>query len=155
MTTAILAMPRVLAALRDLLVHDAQLAARLSTAPAEFGGGPAVYTEGVVPPKARTDYLTLGPFTERSESTMGSGPKWGSALTTQIKLVTLSADVSKNLLTLDRLVALLHLQTLTVADYRHAWCTLDVIVDAYEETMTGEVLRHYPTLWSIHVGQQP
>ena len=155
MSTAILAMPRVLAAVRELLVNDAQLTVRLSTAPTALGGGPAIYTEGVVPPEALSDYLTIGRFTERSASTPCDGPKWGSHLTMQLKLVTLSADVGMNLMTLDRIVALLHFAILDVADYTSSWAVLDVIVDAYEETVSGKVLRHYPTLWSIHVGQQP
>ena len=119
---ALLATPRVLEALRLRLLADALLTARLATAPENIGGGPAIYTSGKVPADARTDYLVIGPFTERDASTMGDGEKWGSDLTTAIKLVTLSEDETANLGTMDRLVALLHGQPLTVRDYRSGTC---------------------------------
>jgi len=150
---ALLAIPRVLTALRTILLNDAQLVARLATAPASVGGGPAIYTEGAVPADAVTDYLTIGSFTERDESTMGRGRKWGSALTAQIKLVTRKPDVGANLMTVDRVIALLHGVPLTVADYSHGSCALEVVVDAYDEKYAGIVYRHYPTLWNIRVGQ--
>jgi hypothetical protein len=150
---ALLAQPRVLKALRGLLLGDATLTARLSTVPANLGGGPAIYTESYVPPTATTDYLTIGPFTERSESGMGGGAKWGSALTTQIKLVSMHPDIGHCLGTLDRLMALLHGVPLTVDDYSHGWCLLSLVVDAYSEKLAGGVYWHYPTLWEIHVGQ--
>jgi len=150
---AILAIPRVLAAVRLVLMNDAQLVARLASAPTALGGGPAIYSEGAVPDAARPDYLTIGPFSERSEATMGSGRKWGSDLAMPIKLVTQNLDVGHSLATLDRLVALLHGVRLTVEDYSHGSCVLEVVVDAYAEKYAGIVTLHYPTVWTIHVGQ--
>jgi hypothetical protein len=150
---ALLAIPRVLAAVRLLLLNDAALAARLATVPAALGGGPAIYSEGAVPEGARPPFLTIGPFSETSESTMGSGRKWGSDVAMPIKLVTQSTDVGANLMTLDRLVVLLQGTRLTVADYSHATCLLAVIVDAYSDKYAGLVTLHYPTVWTMHVGQ--
>jgi hypothetical protein len=70
-----------------------------------------------------------------------------------VKLVTQSLDVGTSLTTIDHLVALLHGVQLTVMDYSHASCALEVIVDAYAEKYAGVVLLHYPTVWTIHVGQ--
>jgi len=150
---AILAIPRVLAAVRLVLLNDAQLVARLATAPASVGGGPAIYTEGAVPAEARSDFLTIGPFSESNESTMGSGRKWGSDLSMTTKLVTQSVDVGQSLMTLDRLVALLHGVPLVVEDYGHGMCLLSVIVDGYSEKYAGIVTQHYPTIFTVHVGQ--
>jgi hypothetical protein len=139
---ALLAQPRVLA--------------RLATVPPLLGTGPGIYTDGVVPADARTDYLTLGPFTERPDLTMGrtDSAKWGSVLTTQVKLVTRSPDVGWHLATLDLIVAALHGVSLPVADYTHGECALEVVVDSYDEKIAGVVFWHYPTLWQIRVGQQ-
>ena len=153
MTVALLALPRVLEALRLILLGDAILTGQLATAPAALGGGPAIYTDGVVPAGATPPYLTLGPFTERSESTLGGARRWGSVLTTQIKLVTTSPDIGASLATIDRIVALLHDVPLTVRDYSHGSCALQVLVDAFDEKVAGIVWRHYPTLWEVHVGQ--
>jgi hypothetical protein len=150
---ALLAIPRVLAAVRARLLADAALVARLGSAPPELGGGPAIYSEGAVPDAARPPFLTLGPFSETDESTMGDGAKWGSDVRMPIKLVTQSTDVGANLWTLDRLVALLHGTRLTVADYDHASCALEVVVDAYSDKFAGLVTLHYPTVWAVHVGQ--
>jgi hypothetical protein len=150
---AVLAIPRVLEALRLRLLNDSALVGRLASAPAAVGGGPAIYTEGVVPADATTDYLTIGPFTERSDATMGDGAKWGSELTAAIKLVTYSRDVGHSLATIDRLVALLHGTTLPVTDYTAGWVLLSVIADAYSELQAGQVLMHYPTIWQIRVHQ--
>ena len=148
-----LAIPRVLAAVRAVLLGDAALIARLATAPATAGGGPGIYNETLVPPDARTDYLTIGPFTERSDSTMGTGRKWGSELTMQVKLVTMSKNISATLGTVDRVVALLHGVPLTVADYASGICLLDVVVDAYSELVAGQQMLHYPALFRVLVHQ--
>ena len=150
---ALLAIPRVLAALRTILLNDAQLVAGLATAPAAVGGGPAIYTEGAVPDNAAMPFLTIGPFTEADDSTMGSGRKWGSSLTTPVKLVTTSSDVGVNYATVDRVVALLHGTALAVADYSHCMCLLEVVVDSYQEKFAGIVYRHYPVMFTIKVGQ--
>jgi len=152
---ALLAIPRVLAAVRLLLLNDAALVAQLATAPAANGGGPAIYSEGAVPEAARPPYLTIGPFSERSESTMGGGRKWASDLAMPVKLVTQNQNVGTNLATLDRLVVLLHGTRLTVADYDHASSVLEVVVDAYSEKYAGLVTLHYPTIWTVRVGQVP
>lgn len=150
---ALLATPRVLAALRTRLLGDAALVARLADAPTNVGGGPAIYTEGLVPADARTDYLVVGSFTERDHSTMGDGAKWGSELTAMTKLITLSQDAGQSYGTLDRLMALLHGTTLTVEDYASGCVLLETLVDAYEEWVGGKKLLHYPILWRIYVNQ--
>ena len=151
---ALLAIPRVLAAVRLLLLGDAALVSTLADAPPENGGGPGIYSEGAVPEAARPPYLTIGPFSERSEATMGDGRKWASELAMPVKLVTQNQDVGTNLLTLDRLVVLLHGTRLQVQDYSHATSVLEVVVDGYSEKYAGIVTLHYPTVWTIHVGQQ-
>jgi hypothetical protein len=150
---AILAVPRVLVALRARLMGDSALVALLSTAPEDEGGGPAIYTEGQVPEDARTDYLTVGPFVERSDSTMGDGRKWGSELTVTIKLVTMRSDVHRCLMTVDRVIALLHGTPLVVEDYAAGSIALSVMVEAYEELVGGVEVTHYPTLWTVRVHQ--
>lgn len=153
MIPAILATPRVLASLRAVLLADATLTARLATVPAANGGGPAIYTEGYVPADARTDYLVIGPFTERSTPTMGDGYRWGSELTTVIKLVSMNSNLSTCLATIDRVVALLQAVPLTVQDYAHGMAVLDVSVDAYSELIAGVPVWHFPTLWTVRVHQ--
>ena len=153
MSVATLATPRVLAALRARLLADAELCAGLSEAPENLGGGPAIYTTGMVPAEARTDYLVIGPFTERDASTMGEG--WGSDLTTAIKLVTQSEDVTRNLATMDRLMGLLHGKPLTVTGYASGYLLLSVMADNYTEWLSGKKLVHYPSLWEVHVSQVP
>jgi len=150
---ALLAIPRVLAAMRAVLRNDAPLVAGLAIAPASVGGGPAIYSEGSVPDGAEMPFLTIGPFTEADDSTMGSGRKWGSTLTTPVKLVTTSPDVAVNYTTVDRVVALLHGTALTVADYSQGMCLLEVVVDSYQEKLAGVVYRHYPVMFTIKVGQ--
>jgi hypothetical protein len=153
MMPAILAIPRVLTVLRQILLADAALTSRLSTAPPALGGGPAIYTEGAVPEGATMPYLTLGPFTERSESTMGDGAKWASAVTTTTKLVTKSQDITRNLETVECVVRLLHGTPLTVEDYAAGISVLDLVVDGYQELVGPDVILHYPTLWTVHVHQ--
>jgi len=151
---ALLAIPRVLAAVRQVLLADAALVARIGTAPPAVGGGPAIYSEGAVPEGARPPFLTIGPFTERSEATMGSGRKWASEVGMPIKLVTHDLNVGFNLLTLDRLAVVLYGVPLPVADYSHSSCVLEVIIDAYSDKYAGLVTLHYPTMWTVRVGQQ-
>jgi hypothetical protein len=148
---AILATPRVLAALRALLLADATLTARLAKVPGTTT--PAIYTEGYVPADARTDYLVIGPFTERSTPTMGDGYRWGSELTLPIKLVTQNANLSVCHGTIDRIVALLHGVPLTVQDYAHGMALLETTVDAYSELIAGVKVWHFVTLWNVAVHQ--
>jgi hypothetical protein len=150
---AILATPRVLAAMRAVLLADATLTARLATVPTANGGGPAIYTEGHVPADARTDYLVIGPFTERPTPTMGDVDRWGSELTTVIKLVTMNPNLTTCLGTVDRVIALLYGVPLTVQDYAHGQVLLETVVDAYHELVAGIPFWHYPTLWLIRVHQ--
>jgi len=150
---ALSAVPRVLKAVRVLLLADATLTARLATAPASVGGGPAIYTEGYVPPDARTDYLTIGPFTEVPDLTMGSGRRWGSVVTFTTKLVTVSRDLGASLMTVDRLVVLLHGVPLTVDDYAAGSCVLETSVEAYQEMIAGAQYSHYPAIWRVRVHQ--
>jgi hypothetical protein len=150
---AVSAVPRVLKAVRALLCADATLTARLTAAPAAMGGGPGIYTEGYVPAEARTDYLTIGPFTEVDDSTMGDGAKWGSNVTMQTKLVTQSRDIGYSLGTVDRLMALLHGVPLTVDDYAAAGCQLETGIGVYEEMVAGTQYRHYPQIWRVRVHQ--
>jgi hypothetical protein len=152
---AILATGRVLGALRARLLGDAALVARLADAPAAVGGGPGIYTEGAVPSEAEMDYLTIGSFTERDDSTMGDEAKWGSELTAMIKLFTMSRDIGHALGTMDRLMALLHGTPLTVADYAAGSVMLSLMVDAYEESLSGRMVTHYPSLWTVRVSQVP
>ena len=146
---ALLATGRVLKVVRALLKADAALVARLSAAPASVGGGPGIYSEGYVPPDARTDYLTIGPFTEVADDTMGGG--WGSNLTMQIKLVTVSRDIGYALGTVDRLMALLHGVPLTVPDYTAGSCQLETVIDAFQQMVAGLQYTHYPTIWRVRV----
>ena len=150
---AVLAVPRVLASVRAVLLGDATLTGRLATAPATAGGGPAIFNEGLVPADARTDFLTIGPFTERSDSTMGDGRKWGSELTMQIKLVTMSKNLSQVLGTVDRMIALLHGVNLTVADYASGMCLLDLMIENYSELVAGQQVMHYPAIFRVLVHQ--
>ena len=154
-TLAPLAVPRILKAVRALLLADDLLTTRLATAPPNMGGGPAIYTEGYVPADARTDYLTIGPFTEISDSTMGTGAHWGSNVTMQTRLTTQSKDIGYSLDTVDRLTALLHGVPLTVADYHSGQSMLDMMVGVYEELLAGAQYRHYPLIWRIRVHQSP
>ena len=153
MIPAILATPRVLASLRAVLLADATLTARLATVPAANGGGPAIYTEGYVPADARTDYLVIGPFTERSTPGMGDGHRWGSDLTTVIKLVTMNSNLSVCYGTVERMIALLHGVPLKVADYDHGMALLETTVDAYSELIAGVPVWHLATLWNVGVQQ--
>jgi hypothetical protein len=148
-TLALSAVPRVLKAVRAILLNDVPLTDRLTTAP---GGGPAIYTEGYVPPGARTDYLTIGAFTEVPDNTMGSGLHWGSNLTFQIKLVTQNLDVGYSLDTVDRLMALLN-GPLTVDDYAAGSIGLDSAVPAMQELLAGQSYMHYPTIFRVWVTQ--
>lgn len=150
---AISGVPRVLKAVRALLLADAELAARLAKTPPAFGTGPAIYTEGYVPADARTDYLTIGPFTEVDDSAMGDGAKWGSVLTMQIKLVTQSRDIGYSLMTVDRLTALLHGVRLIVDDYTAGSSVLDSSIAAFQELLAGTQYTHYPTIWRVRVHQ--
>jgi hypothetical protein len=150
---ALSAVPRVLATVRALLLADATLTARLATAPSSVGGGPAIYNEGYVPPEARTDYLTIGAFTEIADVTMGNGARWGSNLTMQIKLTTQSRDIGFSLGTVDRLIALLHGVPLTVPDYAAGSSQLDQNVPAVQELVSGQQYTHYPTIFRVRVHQ--
>jgi hypothetical protein len=148
-----LAVRRVLPVLRGILAGDAFLVARLGTAPIAMGGGPGIYTAGHVPADARPDYLVIGPFTERSTPTMGEGQRWGSELTTPIKLVAATPDIAYCQVTIERVLVLLHAVRLTVPDYARGMALLDTIVDSYTELLAGVQYWHYPMLWNVSVHQ--
>lgn len=145
-----LAVKRVLPAIRAVLLADVTLMARLNPGP---GGVPGVYTAGHVPAQARPDYLVIGPFTERSTPTMGEKQRWGSELTTPIKLVAVTPDIAYCQTTIERVLVLLHAQPLTVVDYTTGMCLLDTLVDSYTELVAGTEYWHYPMLWNVSVSQ--
>src|SRR5580765_5678672 len=97
-TPAPFAIPRVLKALRQVLLGDARLR-----------NGVRVYSEATVPASAPTsgEYLTLGPFTEVPRNTMGSGAKWGRELTAAVKVVSYSTDEAPAFALMEQIIALL------------------------------------------------
>lgn len=150
MIPPILAVKRVLPVLRGILGSDAALVARLRNAPT---GGPGIYTAGHVPADARPDYLLIGPFTERSTPTMGEGARWGSELTTPIKLISEKPDIAYCQGTIELVQADLHAVKLTVPNYDHGMALLDTILDSYTELVAGIQYWHYPMLWNVSVHQ--
>jgi hypothetical protein len=143
-TPARFATPPVLKALRQVLLADAGLVARL---------GARVFAEAAVPATAPTsgEYLTLGPFTEVPRNTMGSGAKWGSELTAPIKVVSYSTDVAPAYALITQIIARLDGQMLDVDGYRTAWVQLEMVQDPYTELVAGVEVRHFPILFRVHV----
>jgi hypothetical protein len=144
------ATPKVLKALRDLLFANAAVRARLGrgTHPEAL----PVFTEGAVPAsQVSGEYLTIGPFAETPRDTMGSGAKWGSELSTAIKVVSYSKDVAPGYALMGDVVDALHGQNLEVDGYRTGWVQLDVIPDAYVELVAGVPVTHFPMLFRVHV----
>ena len=143
-TPAKFATPPVLKALRQVLLADAGLVARL---------GARVFAEAAVPASAPTsgEYLTLGPFTEVPRNTMGSGAKWGSELTVPMKVVSYSLDVAPAYTLLGQIIALLDGQSIPVEGYRTAWVQLEMVQDPYTELVAGVEVHHFPALFRVHV----
>jgi len=141
-TPAPFAIPRVLKALRQVLLGDARLR-----------NGVRVYSEATVPASAPTsgEYLTLGPFTEVPRNTMGSGAKWGRELTAAVKVVSYSTDEAPAFALMEQIIALLDAQELPVEGFRTAWAQFEIIQDAYTEMVAGVEVRHFPMLFRIHV----
>ena len=139
MISAIYAAPRVLDALREVL--------------AAVTGITGIYTEGSVPDSARSDYLVIGPFTERPDNTMGDGRRWGSELTTTIKLVTMNPNIGVCFGIIEQVIGLLNGEPLTVEDYSAGMATLDLSLDTYTELVSGQKVWHYGTLWNVLVHQ--
>ena len=147
-TAALFATPRVLKALRSLLLADRQIVTRLGQGPQP--DTPAIYAEAAVPQTQTTgEYLTIGPFSEVPADTMGA--TWGSTLTTAIKVVSYSSDVAPGYALCDQVIARLHGQSLVVEGYAIGWVTLDVVPDAYVELVAGVPVTHFPMLFRIHV----
>jgi hypothetical protein len=139
MEPAIFATPRVLSSLRQVL--------------AVVTGITGIYTDGSVPVNARTDYLVIGPFTERPDNTMGDAQRWGSELTTTIKLVSMNPDIGACNAILEQVIALLNAIPLSVEDYSAGMATLDLAVDSYVELVSGIKVWHYPLIWTVRVHQ--
>ncbi len=144
------ATPAVLKALRQRLFADTRIRSLLGN-----GTHPdalPVYTEGAVPASQTTgEYLTIGPFTEVPSNTMGSGAKWGSDLTTAVKVVSYSRDVGPGYALMAQVIAELNGQPLVVEGYQTGWMMLDVIPDAYVELVAGVSVTHFPMLFRVHV----
>lgn len=140
---ATLARPRVVTAVRALLMADATLAVLLK----------GVFTEGDVPPGTAYSYLTIL-ADERPFDTLGSGAKFGSDVSLQIKFVTNQSNTDGGDAVLDRMLALLHQQRLTVVGYGSAESAFEFTVEPYSEMVAGEKVKHMPSIWNVTVHQQ-
>lgn len=144
-----LAAPRVLTALRAALAADATLTGMLAT----YNGGPAIFSEGDVPANAGYDRLQLGIVSEVGFNTMGSGLKWGSQLTVQVKVVSDKRNVDAGYAVLDRVLTLVDGTTLGVTGYGSAAWSLDISVEPFTELVGGVAYKHFPSLWRVWVHQ--
>ena len=145
--TAPFATPAILKALRQRLSLVTHVG-RGSDVPTT----PALYTEAAVPTTATSgEYLTIGPFTEVPQNTMGSGPKWGRSVSTAIKVVSYSSDVAPGYALMTTVITALDGQELDVDGFRTGWVELEVVADAYVELVAGVPVRHFPMIFRIHV----
>jgi len=145
-----LAAPRVLTAIRALLVADSTLTALLAV----YNGGPAIFSEDDVPATAGYDRIQMAIVSEVPFNTMGDGLKWGSRLTVQLKVVSNKRNVDSAYAILDRLMLLLNGTTLAVSGYGSSAFELDVSTEPYTELVGGVAYKHVPTLWRVMVHQQ-
>jgi hypothetical protein len=145
------ATPRVLKALRLRLLANQRLADRLGRGSAR-PNAPAVYTEAAVPASVTTgEYVTIGPFSEVPQNTMGGGAHWGRDLTAAIKVVSYTPDPAVGYGLVEQIVRELDGLALEVEGYRTGWVVLEVIPDAYVELVAGVPVQHFPMIFRVHV----
>jgi hypothetical protein len=146
------ATPAILKAIRQVLAEDADLARLLAPAATRGRREAAVFAEGAVPnEQVEGEYLTIGPFTEISQNTLGDALRWGSEVTTAIKVVSYQRDVAPGYALVERIIGLLQGARLDVEGYQTAEATLDIVPDAYVELVAGVPVTHFPIVFRIRV----
>lgn len=149
-----LAVPRVIEAMREVLVADTTLTAMLAVFAPGFGTGPGIYSENGVPPKAGFPYLTIGAATEIPFNTMGTGGEsGGSECTIQVKAFSAKMRDDEANSIMDRVHSDLDDAALSVYDYPSACCEFESSPGIFVENLGGVLIRQYPVIYRVYVHQ--
>lgn len=144
-----IALVKIYAALKAILVADAGLIAGLAAKP--IGSGPGIYDEGSVPQAASMPYLTIGAGTQVPAHTMGEQglPRYGWNCTVQIKAVAQGAEAVGMGLMNHVMAALYDGRPLTLTGYSSAWCDETNVVPTIVDVQAGVVIRHWPIILRV------
>jgi hypothetical protein len=144
------AVPALLAAVVASLKADTALTALLSTVPAGFGTGPAVYGETAVPPKATFPYVLVGAPTEIPLITFGPAGG-GSECTFHVKPCSTQPNedelYSLGTLIKDRLDD----ADLPVSGFGTVEIAFEILPDLLVESLRGLQVRSLPIIFRAHL----
>ncbi len=136
-------------AIYAVLAGDATLVGVLARSPS---GGPGISDQPQ--PNAKYPRVEMGGFSAVPLNCMGprTGPKWGWAVSGQVKAISTYAGEAEGQTILAHVVRLLHFPAVRLAVGGYAdvecWLTLE---PSYPETVNNVIVRHFPAIVRVEL----